>query len=136
MITQRYVRKPFFVEAVQVTEENLEQVAEWVPGAHIRTQRVNDVDKRYVKLKITKPQNDRQTKAFPGDWVLFSDESGEYKVYTKNAFTRAFEPVIRSLSSAENHLDIAEQLLDQMELKLDAMDAKLDKVEAEIGLQD
>jgi hypothetical protein len=100
MNTERYARKPFFVDAVQVTEENLEQVAEWVPGAHIRTQRVNDVDKRYLKLKITKPQNDRQTKAFPGDWVLFSEESGEYKVYTKNAFNRAFEPCVLVLNES------------------------------------
>jgi hypothetical protein len=32
LATTKYVRKPFEVEAVQVTEENLEEVAQWCHG--------------------------------------------------------------------------------------------------------
>ena len=89
MKLERYTRRPFNVDAAQVSEENLEQLAEWI-GADIREQKVNGELKRYIKVKVKNAQNDRQTKAFPGDWVLFSDQGSGWKVYTKNAFERSF----------------------------------------------
>lgn len=93
---EKYTRKPFDVDAAQVTEENLEQLAEWIPGAEIREQKVNGEPKRYIKLKVKNSQNERQTKAFVGDWVLYSDSGSGWKVYTQNAFARTFEPLVVS----------------------------------------
>ena len=87
---QRYVRRPFAVDAIQVTEENLESVAAWA-GADIRTTTVNGEERRYIKVRVKRPLTERQTKAFVGDWILYSDSATGYKVYTKNAFERTFQ---------------------------------------------
>ena len=92
MLTTRYVRKPFTVDAVQVTDNNLEQVSEWC-GFDIRTQKVNGEEKRYIKVRVKNPQSERQTKAFAGDWILYADQGSGYKVYTNNAFLRTFEAI-------------------------------------------
>lgn len=92
MELEKYVRRPFEVFAAQVTEEDFESLAEWVPGADIREQKVNGELKRYIKIKVKNAQNERQTKAFVGDWLLYSDSGSGWKVYTKNAFERAFQP--------------------------------------------
>jgi hypothetical protein len=86
--TESYQRKPFFVEGVQVTDENLEAVADWC-GGEIRTQHtMSDGDKRYIKVRVHHPISERQTKAYAGDWVLFSGNG--YKVYTDAAFVKTF----------------------------------------------
>lgn len=89
--TQRFVRKSFPVEAIQVTPENLKQIAKWC-GGQVR----HDGDKEghlsrdYIKVRVAYPINDRQTQAFLGDWVLKSGKS--FKVYTNAAFENSFVP--------------------------------------------
>ena len=96
--TEGYSRKPFHVDAVQVTKENMEEVAAWCAG-EIRTSKKtirdddnNVIEKKefpYIKVDVHRPLNDRQTKAYENDWVLLSDAG--YKVYTERAFEKAFE---------------------------------------------
>lgn len=96
--TDGYSRKPFHVDAVQVTAENMEEVAAWCAG-EIRTGKriVRDENNKilerkevkYIKVDIHRPLHERQTKAHYGDWVLLS-VSG-FKVYTEHAFEKAFE---------------------------------------------
>ena len=85
----KYVRKPFEIEAVQVTEENMTEVAEWCKGTIIDA--VPDGEQKHIKVKVFKPMGDRQTMAFVSDWVLFFN--GGFKVYLDSSFTRSFEPV-------------------------------------------
>lgn len=80
-----YVRKPFEVEAVGVTEENLEALADWC-HSEVRTE---DDGRKYVKVRVARAMNERQTKAFPGDWILYAGTG--FKVYTDKAFERTFE---------------------------------------------
>jgi len=81
--TTTYVRKPFEVEAVEVTEENIEEVKDWCQG-------YLDTDNRpFIKVKVARALNERQTKAYPGDWVLYAGTG--FKVYTAKAFHRTFE---------------------------------------------
>lgn len=87
--TTKFARKPFFVDAVQVTAENMEQVAQWCKG-DVRTEGSGE-EVKYVKVRVNRPLTDRQTKAYVGDWVL-SAGSG-YKVYTDKAFAKSFESV-------------------------------------------
>lgn len=84
--TTTYIRKPFEVEAVQVTEDNIGAVKEWCQGAL-------DADPRpFIKVKVARALNERQTKAYPGDWVLYAGTG--FKVYTEKAFHRTFEVAV------------------------------------------
>ena len=88
MITQKFIRKPFTIDAIRVTEDNLEQIAKWCGGEfHGETRGKKEV--RYIKVPVTNPLNERQTKAYVGDWVLHSKSS--WKSYTNRAFEDSFE---------------------------------------------
>ena len=93
--TEFYSRKSFIVEAIQVTEENLQEVATWCEGevqTTSRPQKGSDEKESvdFVKVKVAnRARNDRQTRAYPGDWLLLSEVG--FKVYTDRAFKNAFE---------------------------------------------
>lgn len=80
----RSQRKPFEVDAVQVTAENMEEVAVWCEGFVAE----NHLD-HYIQVKVHKPQSPRQTTAFVGDWVL-KTKTGN-RVYTEKAYKESFE---------------------------------------------
>lgn len=84
--TTRYIRKKFDIDAVQVTGSNIEEIAKWVDG-EVRSESLG----QYVKVRVHRPLNDRQTKAYIGDWVLYAGTG--YKVYTPKAFANSFEQV-------------------------------------------
>ena len=84
--TAIYIRKPFEVEAVEVTEENIEAVKEWCQG-NLQTE---ENGKRFIKVRVARALNERQTKAYPGDWVLYAGTG--FKVYTPKAFLKTFVP--------------------------------------------
>jgi hypothetical protein len=84
METTKFVRKPFEVEAVKVTESNLEEVSSWCQG-EVQTDGVRS----FIKVRVARALNDRQTKAYPGDWVLYAGTG--FKVYTEKAFRKTFE---------------------------------------------
>lgn len=93
--TVKYVRKPFEVQAVQVTEENFEDVASWCGGTIVTTRAPKEVDglgdaeeKRYIKVNVSRPLNERQTQAYVGDWLLEAEKG--LKVYADGPFTRNF----------------------------------------------
>ena len=93
----QYVRKPLFVQAVQVTAENFEDAAKWCLG-EIRTKSnlpegsdLNDPSNRYIHVRVLNAKNPRQTRAFVSDWILYNDRG--YKVYNDKAFKDQFEKV-------------------------------------------
>jgi hypothetical protein len=90
----QFVRKSFPVDAVRVTEENLEEVARWCDGelrnAEDADRPVGAVGDQYIKVRVHNPLTERQTKAFVGDWVLYAGKG--YKVYTDKAFRKSFDP--------------------------------------------
>jgi hypothetical protein len=81
----KYSRKPFVVDAIQVTGDNVTAVAEWCNGE------VHDANGpgTYIKVQVKRALSARQTKAFVGDWVLKAGTG--YKVYTPNAFANGFD---------------------------------------------
>lgn len=89
--TTTYVRKPFEVEAVQVTEENIEAVAQWCDGK-VLAEGDDENPKAFIKVRVARALNERQTKAYLGDWVLYAGTG--YKVYTPKAFGKTFEQKI------------------------------------------
>ena len=98
MEVKKFVRRPFQVEAVQVKEDNLAEVAEWCHGDVKHT----EDGKPFVKVRVLRPRDLRQTQAFPGDHVLYA--ANGFKVYTDGAFKKHFEPITdeeRPLLTAE-----------------------------------
>lgn len=88
LLVEQYIRKPFTVNAVQVTLDNMEEVAKWCGGEIIIEKRGGRLI-QYIKVDVNRPLNDRQTKAFVEDWVL---EAGTgYKCYSKKSFPSSFE---------------------------------------------
>lgn len=98
MKTEKYTRKPFEVEAVQVTDENFEDVAAWCDGTIVTSRSPKSEDglfesesERYIKVDVSRPLNERQTKAYVGDWLLSAVKG--FKVYADGPFTRNFTKV-------------------------------------------
>jgi hypothetical protein len=97
-VTQKYVRKPLYVDAVKVTESNFGDIARWCFG-EIGNIDESPVDmslppqpsKQYIHVRVHNPKNSRQTKAFVGDWILYTERG--YKVYTAKAFIANFDLV-------------------------------------------
>lgn len=88
--TQRFVRKPFFVDAVQVTQENMGKIALWCGGEIRFARNRHDPETKtpYVKVNVKHAMNERQTRAFAGDWILLGSQG--FKVYQPVAFENHF----------------------------------------------
>jgi len=93
--TEKFARKPFYVDAVQITEGNMQDVAKWCQGKVEST----DAGENFIKVRVHRPLNERQTKAFVNDWILFAGSG--YKVYTPKAFNQSFARV----TSVDEHFD-------------------------------
>jgi hypothetical protein len=87
MQTEKYNRKSFEVDAVKVTATNMGEVADWCGGTIENPG--NDVP--FIRVRVNRPINDRQTQAFAGDWILGAGSG--FKVYTDKAFVNCFEKV-------------------------------------------
>lgn len=85
MDTNKYLRKSIEIDAVQVTSENIAEVAEWCNGQVIDQDGQTD---SHIKVDVHRPLSLRQTQAFVGDWILGSPKG--FKVYTDNAFRSNF----------------------------------------------
>lgn len=111
--TAKYVRKPLYVDAVQVTEENFLDVVSWCQalvgtqgseaGTETRPAEGVELDpnNHYIRIRVHNPQSQRQTKAFVGDWILYTERG--YKIYTEKAFKENFDAV-----NEEPHAPVAE----------------------------
>lgn len=104
MKTQKFQRKPFIVDCVQVTEENMEEVAKWCKGTITTTDsKIAEQLKRpvrtWIQVETQQPMSDRQKQAFVGDWLLYANNG--FKIYTPKAFERTFEEVAPSDSKTE-----------------------------------
>lgn len=87
----RYVRKSFEVEGVQVTADNMEEVAAWCGGA-VEAES-EDGTGRFIRVKVARVLNDRQTQAYEGYWVLLYG-GNSFKVYNPKAFAKTFEKIV------------------------------------------
>lgn len=99
--TKTYTRKPFTVDAIQVTDENMAEIAEWCSGEVQSITKTNGT-RPYVKVNVHRATNLRKTQAFSGDWVLRSGQG--FKVYTPRAFDVAFEPQSEATRIANAHV--------------------------------
>lgn len=86
--TEKFARKPFLVDAIRVTEANIHEVAKWCKGEVLEELQGPTVAS-YIKVDVSRPLNERQKKAFVGDWVLFAGRG--FKCYSPKAFDDCFE---------------------------------------------
>lgn len=95
--TSKFIRKPLYVDAVQITERNFSDLARWCQGEIRTTDGDELIDKlnganpnaHYIRVRVHNPKNIRQTKGYVGDWILYTDRG--YKVYTQKAFKASFD---------------------------------------------
>jgi hypothetical protein len=85
METNTYYRKPLIVEAVQVTEANILEVAKWCKGKVYAGKNGNMT----LEVKVLHPMSVDQNKAQEGDWILKSKQG--FKIYADTAFKKGFE---------------------------------------------
>lgn len=91
------IRKEFSVDAVQVTAENMEEVARWCRGK-VKTEQSPTAGPatptpptRYIHVRVLHPLNPKQTQAYVTDWVLVTDTGS--KVYSDKAYKANFREV-------------------------------------------
>jgi len=83
--TKRARRKDIFVQYVQVTSTNMPDLAKWC-GGKIRSTKNGA---KYIFVDVLFPKEDKQRKAFVGDFLLQSPTG--FKVFTESAFKKQFE---------------------------------------------
>lgn len=79
-------RRPFEVEAVQITDENWQEVALWSASYGAAAQ--EGVSPYYINVVINKERG-RFVKAYRGDWVTCYQ--GKFRVYSDRNFQKAFQ---------------------------------------------
>jgi hypothetical protein len=93
--TTLFKRKPSYVQAVRVNQDNFLDVVAWcqgsivTPGQTFSLDTLRDIKDKYISVRVANPARERQTKAYVGDWVIWSEYRG-YQVYTNGAFHNAF----------------------------------------------
>lgn len=121
---KKYVRRAFAVEAVQVTPDNIQDVARWCGGRVKRTSTSHwsaRAGQEFVKVRVSKPLNERQTMAYYGDWVLSSGTGPTgFKVYTPKAFTTSFQEeatrMMETVQRMEEREDADERAEDEADI--------------------
>jgi hypothetical protein len=140
--TQKYVRKPLYVDAVRVTLENFDEVAAWCQGEVLQDEVPGSgTRKQYIKVRVHNPKNPRQTKAFVGDWLLYTERG--YKVYTNKAFHASFDlsmPFDKAVEKLQTEVHSSQpnqktgiQPIHQVSAPQDTMAAAVATIEAEGG---
>lgn len=90
--TKQFIRKPLYVDAVRITGANFDEVATWCQGEVKEVEATETAPaKKYIRVRVHNPANPRQTKAYVGDWILYTERG--YKIYTNRAFRASFDIV-------------------------------------------
>lgn len=92
--TEKYVRKPLYVDAVRVTQNNFNEMIAWCDGELEFEETRSGSSRKFIRIDVHNPhpKNDRQKKAFVGDWILKTERG--FKIYTNKAFKASFDPVV------------------------------------------
>jgi hypothetical protein len=92
-----YQRNPFPVQAVQVTPQNMAELAEWCGGEvkYLRTTEYTAATTRIIEVPLRGSKSDRgaTAPAHVGDWITRLRDSVLFRVYRNKAFLDGYEPV-------------------------------------------
>lgn len=102
--TKKFVRKPIYVEGLRVTAKNFAQVMAWAGGEErLDEDKATGTTKKYIRIETQHAKNERQRKAFIGDWVLKTDKG--FKIYSNYAFHRSFDTIETEASERQVEVD-------------------------------
>lgn len=118
MELKQYGRKDFTVDGVQVTADNMQDVADWCGGS-VEEQASKGSTEKFVKVPVHRPLNEKQTKGFIGDWVLQSPTG--FKVYTDRAFENSFEERTKHRNVFEQAAEV-QAIVDEANTRTDVQD--------------
>lgn len=92
METNEYIRKPFTVTAVEVTFENINEVAEWCKGTvAMENTRLLGTETKLPVIKL-KGQGDSRGKEFTATLGCYIVElKGAFRIYKQVQFFQSFE---------------------------------------------
>jgi len=96
MQTETYRRKIIAVEAIQVTEENLYEIAKWC-GGDVRTD--YETKEKFIKISVLHPLKPEHSRAYSGNWILKS--AAGYKIFNDKAFLSSWEKVEKESTPEE-----------------------------------
>lgn len=86
MDKQQYLTAQRKVEAAQVTEENMNELAGWCGG---RVQ--NNGGRPHVKITVARSLAARFGQGYAGDWIVRMGKS--FRIYTNENFLKNFDPI-------------------------------------------
>lgn len=111
-----YERKPFTVQAIQVTPQNMREVAEWCGGVIVPGERAGK-KQDCIQVDVKNALNEKQKYAFANDWVL-KGTNGK-KVYTSRAFNGCFAEVqkLDPTKQSEKEIWVQDQLVQECEIE-------------------
>lgn len=113
--TVKFIRKPFAVEAVQVTEQNMRSVSRWCNGqvrnvdAEIFGGKPDDKKIKCIVVPVKRPLSERQTMAQIGDWVV--QQGRGHKVYTPHAFAQSFDQEVEEEQETQEDSEESDAVL-------------------------
>lgn len=127
--TTKYIRKPLYVAAVRVTSTNFDEIVAWCQG-EVQQEEVpgKGTGKKFIKVRVHNPKNPRQTKAYVGDWLLYTERG--YKVYTNKAFHSSFDEV---LMEEPEDTSSAETLEEARSEGLVSSPSEIERIQHEVG---
>lgn len=88
---RRFKKKPVIIEAVELTEENMEEVARWINENSTRTAYIgkSDFDGRRVLIINTL---EGKYQAYPGVDIIVKGTRGEFYPVKRDIFEEIYEP--------------------------------------------
>lgn len=95
---EKYARTTFYVEAIQVTLDNFDDVAKWC-GGDKKLEKRGQVITQFIEVPVNNPLSDKQKWAYVGNWVLKAGTG--FKVYTHKAFQACFYKVLPAPTPAD-----------------------------------
>jgi hypothetical protein len=116
IITTTFQRKTFVVQAIQITGENLSELAEWCGGELIESYtpeihlRSGNYRTGHPCIEMTVGRNGQKIRAFIGDWITHIQGSEKFKIYRDKTFKEAFEEVLRDFPEEMMRKVVREEL--------------------------
>jgi hypothetical protein len=106
IITAPFERATFRVEAVRVTTDNMEEIAEWCGGRVVETPGYAP-GRKHIQIP-TGPTGLGLARAHLGNWVTCLVKAKSFRVYKEKSFLEAFHSI---MSDTEKYAKVHEMLM-------------------------
>ena len=104
IVIKTYTTKPAEVHAVQITEENMIEVAKWCQGKLASEENPKDAThvSQFIRLENSLITSKRHAKGYVDDWVVKKGNS--FRIFTPSNFNRDFETFVVPDEDDENSI--------------------------------